>query len=285
MARKIVPISIRRKRYEFKEYFLKKKIFSFMKRNGIDSDEAYSFLKENHLCTYPYNFIKKYKEDNIVVNIDSNYGMKYVLHENKRLYFKNEWSDEEIHFKYNWLLLEQDIDSPHRYEYGDFKVNEGDVVVDAGVAEGNFALSVVERVKKLYLFEADKDWIPILEKTFAPWKEKIVIINKYISDEDNDNEICFDEYFKGIDINFVKMDIEGSEKKALNGMQRILSLQENIKIAVCTYHLHNDAAEIDKVLQANNFYTEFSKGYMIFNLYDDLRYPYLRKGLIRAKKA
>ncbi|MDR0567342.1 MAG: methyltransferase, partial [Prevotellaceae bacterium] len=58
----------------------------------------------------------------------------------------------------------------------------GDVVVDAGVAEGIFALSVVERAKELYLFEADKDWIAPLEATFAPFGNKANIVNCYVAD-------------------------------------------------------------------------------------------------------
>ena len=89
--------------------------------------------------------------------MDNEKGMCYVLYDSKRLYFKKGWSEERVQGYYNSLLIEQDAASPHRYESADFRVREGDVVVDAGVAEGIFALSVVERAKELYLFEADKD--------------------------------------------------------------------------------------------------------------------------------
>jgi hypothetical protein len=165
-------------------------------------------------------------------------------------------------------------------------VSEGDVVVDAGVAEGNFALSVVEKVKKMYLFETDETWITTLEATFAPWKEKVVIVNKYVSDNDKENCITLDTFFGNEKIDFIKADIEGAEFQLLTGAKKILSRQIPMKIVLCTYHKHNDAEMFNRILMSNGFCTEFSKGYMIFlyELYDRLEPPYLRRGLIRAKK-
>jgi hypothetical protein len=74
------------------------------------------------------------------------------------------------------------------------------------------------------------------------------------------------------------------ELQVLNGMEKVLSVQKNIKIAVCTYHRKHDAEEMNNILLTNGFHTEFSKGYMIFPNDNELTEPYLRKGLIRAKK-
>jgi len=291
IIKKIVPLSVQKKGWEYQEITknnpLKREILLYLKKNIVDSDmkEVYSFLKKNPFSIFPYNFIKKYNHNSIQVYADDDCDMKYVLHEGKRLYFRSELEKEEIQKCYNQLLLEQDINSPHRYEYDSFKVNSGDIVVDVGAAEGNFALSVVERAEKLYLFEAEKTWIPALEKTFAPWKDKVVIVNKYVSDMNTDTEICLGDYFEGEKINFLKIDVEGAETKALNKKGRsILSTQRNIKIAVCTYHRQNDAQEINKLLQDNKFSTEFSKGYMIFIYDENLTVPYLRRGLIRGVK-
>jgi len=292
--KKTVPLSIQKKRWEYqakkqeakKNASLKREIIKYLKSNVIEDDkkEVYKFLKRNPFSIFPYNFIKKYKHNSILVYTDDDCGMKYVLHEGKRLYFRSELNEDEIKWYYNSLQLEQDINSPHRYEYGNFKVENNDIVVDVGTAEGNFALSVIERARKIYLFEADKSWFPALEKTFAPWKDKVVIINKYALDSNSDTTVCLDDYFKGIDINFIKIDVEGAEIKVLNGGKKILSAQKKIKIAVCTYHRQNDAEEINKMLKDEGFVTEFSKGYMLFNLDKDFASPYLRRGLIRAIK-
>lgn len=47
---------------------------------------------------------------------------------------------EKAETYYRYILLEQDEKSPHRYLTSEFDVSEGDVVVDVGVAEGNFLI-------------------------------------------------------------------------------------------------------------------------------------------------
>jgi hypothetical protein len=42
---------------------------------------------------------------------------------------------KEIKKRFNWLLIEQDIQSPHRYLTEQFKFNEGDVLIDVEVVE------------------------------------------------------------------------------------------------------------------------------------------------------
>ena len=270
---------------------LKRKVLAFLKneiiRDNSDGEKntVYTFLEKNPLSMYPYEFIKKYKPESIKVYTDNECGMKYVLHENKRLYFGASLTEKQIRKYYNQCLMEQDIDSPHRYEYSDFKVNVDDVVVDIGVAEGNFALSVVERVKKLYLFETDALWIDALNKTFEPWKDKVVIINKYVSDVNTDKEVSADVFFADCDVNFLKIDVEGGEMKVLRGAHTLFTNQNKLKISVCTYHRQDDAKNIDNYLMSNQFLTEFSKGYMICDWDRKLSAPWLRKGLIRAEKS
>jgi 16S rRNA A1518/A1519 N6-dimethyltransferase RsmA/KsgA/DIM1 with predicted DNA glycosylase/AP lyase activity len=48
-------------------------------------------------------------------------------------------------------------------------VAEGDVVVDAGAAEGNFALSVIDKASKVYIIEGDAGWCEALRQTFLPY--------------------------------------------------------------------------------------------------------------------
>jgi hypothetical protein len=240
-----------------------------------------NFLKNNPLQMYPYNFVKKYKSENVTVCLDADCDMKYVVHENKRMYFKQSMDEAFIKMYYNALLMEQDIDSPHRYEYGDFHVNEGDIIADIGAADGNFALSVVEKAKKIYLFECDEEWIYALKMSFAPWKDKVIIVNKYVSDTNENNCIRLDDYIKNAEINFLKVDIEGAELQFLMGAKSFLATQDDLNIAICTYHKESDAIDIEHILTENNFYTSFSNGYITF-VWEDT--PCLRRGLIRAKK-
>jgi predicted RNA methylase len=45
-----------------------------------------------------------------------------------------------------------------------------DVVADLGAAEGNFSLSIINKVKKIYIFEYDKEWVEALKAPFG-WAE------------------------------------------------------------------------------------------------------------------
>ena len=51
-----------------------------------------------------------------------------------------------------------------------------------------------------------------MEVTFAPYKEKITIVRKYVSDVDDEDNITLDTFFrdegKSIDNLFLKMNIE-----------------------------------------------------------------------------
>jgi hypothetical protein len=254
----------------------------------LDDEEKqsiYRYLKHrpyNKVGLYPYPFVYKYKSSNIATFFDADRKMYYVLHKNKRLYFPRNWKEKFIKKVYNGLITEQDMDSPHCYETSDFYVKSGDIVADIGTAEGNFALDVVDRAKKLYLFETNPVWIEALEATFAPYKDKVIIVNKYVSDNNNENNITLDKYFKNEEIDFIKADIEGAEPNMLAGAKNILLSKRPVKMALCTYHHYSDADVLQKILTENGFSTTFSKGYMIFIYDKDPHPPYLRKALIRA---
>src|SRR5215213_5118684 len=110
--------------------------FATIPKENISSEEqeVINFLKKNKPAIFPYSFPKKYKQENIQVYKDEQLGLNYVIENGKRLYFKRSWSAEVIQEKYNFLLMEQDIDSPHRYLTDSFSVEENDVVADIGVA-------------------------------------------------------------------------------------------------------------------------------------------------------
>jgi hypothetical protein len=248
--------------------------------------EVIDYLKQHPLSVLPYAYTEKYHPGDVVVYLDTEKKMLYVLQGGKRLYFKKGWDEKQVQFCYNWLLMEQDRLSPHCYETADFHVSEGDVVVDAGVAEGNFALSVIEKVKKIYLFETDETWIAALKATFAPWKEKVVIVNKYVSDNNKRNCVTLDAFFGNEKVDFIKADIEGAELQLIAGASAMLSVQTPMKVILCAYHRHDDAEVLNQMLTEKEFRTEFSKGYMIFfyEMCDKLKPPYLRRGLIRGVK-
>lgn len=269
---------------------IRKKILAYYTSSeSIVNDEikiVLKYLQKNPLTIFPYQFPGKYNSSEINVYKDGERNLLYVLHEEKRMYFKRSWSKKDIQENYTNLLIEQDKDSPHRYLTQNFKVEENDLVADIGAAEGIFALSVVHEAKKIYLFETDCEWIEALEATFSPWIDKVEIINKFVSDKNNEENITLDEFSgnKNILFDFIKIDVDGAELPLLKGAHNIFSGSHKIKVSICTYHKSEDEELFRNVFKNYGLSVNPSSGYMIFYFDPNLSAPYLRRGLLRANK-
>ncbi len=245
--------------------------------------EIVKYLENNEIRIFPYSFHFNYSPDKIEVFYDKELSMRFVLQDGRRLYFKKRWKEKKIKQAYSDLMREQDINSPHRYLAGTLTAGSNDVVADIGAAEGNFSLAVIEEVRKIYLFEYDNEWIEALKATFAPWPEKVEIIDKYVGDHNDDSHIRFDTFFESKkDVTFLKIDVDGAEEVVLNSCKGLFSISQPLKIALCTYHKNDDEKKLTSTLKDYGFLVTPSKGYMI-NYYDKkMKAPYLRRGLIRA---
>jgi hypothetical protein len=269
---------------------LQKKILAYflsLPANEVNDEqrEVLQFIENNGIRIFPYPFHSDYSPNKIKVLFDSEKGMRYVLQDGKRLYFKKRWGIKKIQKSYCDLMREQDIDSPHRYLTDTFTVEKDDVLADIGAAEGNFSLAVIEKIKKVYIFEYDQEWIEALKATFAPWPDKVEIINQFVSDKNDKSNIRFDTFFENNrDINLLKIDVDGAESIVLNSCDEVFKARQSFKIALCTYHKNDDEKIFTPLLENYGFTVAPSKGYMI-NYYDKkLKVPYLRRGLIRAVK-
>jgi hypothetical protein len=248
-----------------------------------EQKEVLKYLENNEVRIFPYSFHDNYSAEKIEVFFDAEKGMRYVMQEGKRLYFKKRWNVKRIQRAYSDLVREQDINSPHRYLTNSFTVDKNDVLADIGAAEGNFSLAVIENVKKIYLFEYDPEWTEALRATFAPWKEKVEIINKYVSDRDDDSHVRFDTFFKkNKDLTFLKIDVDGAESIVLSSCNEVFKGPEAFKVALCTYHKNNDEKDFTLLLMEHGFAVTPSNGYMIHYYDKKMKAPYLRRGLIRA---
>lgn len=268
---------------------LKKAIPAFHEgSSGYEQDqerkEVVDFVRENGVQIFPYHFTKNYNKEEIEVFHDSSCGLKYVLQEGKRLYFKRKWSVDRIKKSFLDLTLEQDVKSPHRYLSSTFDVDENDVLADFGAAEGNFTLSVIERIKKAYLFEYDSEWIEALKMTFKPWQDKVEIVPKFVSDCNDAKHCSGDVFFRDKPLTFLKIDVDGGERGLLKGFEHVIAQASSMKIALCTYHQHNDEQEFTDWLLKKNYDVKPSQGYMIFHYDKKLQAPYIRRALIRATK-
>jgi hypothetical protein len=280
--RKLIPRSIRLG-------ILKNQIVKNLESRilNVEEEAVLFFLKKNPLHIFPYDFPEKYNAAGIRIEKDEDKGLLFTFWEGKKLFYKNGHQIKKAQTYFNSLLLEQDPNSPHRYLTADFDVKEGDVIVDVGAAEGNFSLSVIEKARQVFLFEVEKDWIKALEATFEPWKDKVTIVQKYVSDVDNSQCIKLDTFFgeKQL-VNFIKADVEGAEAQVVNGANDLINRQKGLRIAVCTYHRQTDAQELDELLKTKGFKNHFSDKYMIFHYGSSnvVEPPYLRKAVLRAAK-
>lgn len=252
-----------------------------------DQIKYISYLKNHPLDVFNDYFTEKYEMIDPEVYYDALKDRYYVYHNKKRMYFSSKFSSEkQVKEYYRGLLIEQDEDSPHRYLTKEFQVYPHEMVLDAGVAEGNFALDIVERVDKLYLVEADKNWIEALQYTFEPYRDKVEIIEGILG-SGLEGEITIDSIINGRKLDFIKMDIEGTELDALCGAEQTLK-QNNVKLDVCVYHNFDDEKNIEKLLEENGYETEASNGYMVFfpkKFYEKEEItPKFVRGLLRGKR-
>lgn len=278
--------------------FIRKKILARVLRTAVlnyyaglseplseDIEKVLDYLRKKTIAIFPYDFQDQYIKDSIEVFDDKGKGLRYVLLDGKRLYFKRGWSKNKIRKVFNELMKEQDPQCPHCYVNEAFKVENDDVLVDIGAAEGNFALSNVEKASRIILFESNKGWIEALNATFGPWKNKVTIVNKFVDDVSGAESTTLDDFIPAEEnVSFLKIDVEGAESRVLDGCKRILKQQKPLKLAVCTYHKPGDEKEIKEFLTQKGFETSHTDGYMLFYTDKKIKAPYLRRGLIRAIK-
>lgn len=263
-----------------------------------NKDEAQKYKAEieyikkvNTISAFPYEQIKTCNIPKY--GFDKKVKLPFVIHNNKHLYFPANWTPESACKTYcNYIERENLLGggytekAPHQYITENFHVENGDIVLDVGCAEALFALDSIEKAKYVYLFEADEKWIQPLKATFAPYQDKVKIIQKFVSGKDSENTITLNTILGKYSSEsfFIKMDIEGAEEEVIRSSTDFLMSNNIIKLACCTYHRANHSKEISKVLQEKCFDIEFSEGFMLFYLDSHQQPPYFRKGLIRARK-
>ncbi|MCM1123837.1 MAG: FkbM family methyltransferase [Eubacterium sp.] len=226
--------------------------------------QVMDYVSDNGVRMYCYPFYDEYMEQDAAVCYDEERGLYYGVCFGRRMYLARRYDTPQkagLYFQY--ACMEQDERSPHRYISKHFSVEKGDVGIDIGAAEGIFALQVIDDVEHIYLIEADAEWCEALKATFGNERDKVTIIQGYVSDTDRDGNLTLDVLFGEQKIDFIKMDIEGAERKALYGAEQLVERCVP-KLAVCTYHNENDESDIHAWMEAIGTYTVTnSPGYVV----------------------
>lgn len=256
------------------------------KYSNSKDEEIQSILRywEDHELSIYNQYVEEGREIHEVY-WDYIENMPYIMFEDKKMYYPYDYTFTEIEGRKVIidLMCEQQPSSPHLYIRDHIKVETGDVIADAGVCEGNFALRYVEKASKVYLFECSERWIKPLEKTFEKFRDKIVLCNKFLGRCDTDKYACLDSVVNER-LDFLKMDIEGAEVEALIGGRNTL-MNNHVKCAVCSYHRVNDELAISDILKSYGYKTGCSNGYMVFYLDEDIwSYPNFRRGIVYGEK-
>lgn len=235
----------------------------------IDIDNTYDEVKWDYHADLPYIDFSTIDGKTVPMYFPPEYGK--IVAKSGGYYVKN-------------LLWEQSEGSPHVYIKQNHKVEDGDCIIDAGVAEGNFALQYINIASHIYLFEPKPIWQKPLKYTFQNCEDKVTIINKAVSDSTSNAACRIDEVVSNHKVNFVKMDVEGAELSALRGAEQTFLLN-NIKASICSYHRSKDEKEIRGQLEKYGYCTTVSDGYMLF-LYSDDTWEIgdFRRGIVYAAR-
>lgn len=277
-----IKITIENKNFFYKESVIQRY------RNSKEPEirEVLDYIEKTGLDVFNYPFVEKYNDPKNKVWKDEGCGLYFVMHNGKRLYFSRKYkSEKEAGDYYNALLKEQDERSPHRYLSEECNVNEGDIVLDIGAAEGNFSLDVIDRCSHLYIFEAENDWIEALQYTFKDYADKVTFIKGFVGAYHEGTIITIDSVVD-VPVNFIKMDIEGNEWDALRGAERLINNSANLKMVICSYHSDFDQELIESFMDKHHITHTCSKGYMWFP--ETIRQTYvstsLNRGIVRGIK-
>jgi hypothetical protein len=289
--RKLLPYSIREAIYKlilgevlffFRNFslILKSRLtyhfYWFLPKTELN--KAYRFFGRHRISSYPAEYSLEYRQADIQVCDDEQWGLPFVVHHGRKLYFRKSSDHERIKSDYRDLLIEQDPRSAHRYVRSYDELADT-TLLDVGAAEGIFSLDAIDFVDHVYLFECNEDWMLPLQATFAPWKHKVTTVPKFVGGASSDSHVAIDDFLRDKPHRklFIKIDIEGAEMDALHGAMNTLTTSDALRLAICTYHRVGDPERMADLMTSLGFDFEFTDGLM----YWDRKFS---KGVIRGGK-
>ncbi|MBQ4849015.1 FkbM family methyltransferase [Pseudoalteromonas sp. MMG012] len=252
--------------------------------------------RQRYISYIAYQYVKSYSTR---LPFDKEEFARFTT-EFERLPYNAEKGLLEFNFFNNVIFLPKSIYGLvinyklEQYAYKDWlRVEKGDVVLDCGGADGDTAIYFAAcGAKKVYSFEFLEKNINNFDKNLSSnssLANNISLVNKALWDkagvqlafEDKGNAstvselsgdsnmtvetITIDQFLEceGNRVDFIKMDIEGAELKALQGAMDSIK-KYHPKLAICVYHKDTDLIEIPK------FINDLGLGYnFMFDYYTD----------------
>lgn len=320
----------------------KEEMLNFSTKNQIDFDEIVEINKnekilqilEKHKNNINYFFSNGVMSDSLHTkimntNIDKNniyigptknsyvdlYEKRDKIYSNankicKVLSFLEDTKSKEVY----WNILVR-LCLPYQYHYyyesedfiqyfpKDFKFNNEEIYLDAGVYDGKNIYQFIEKVENSYKYiygvEADpnnykksRDNLKLIER-LELLQKALYIENEEISflstDSSSKKGNAHVQPFGDISVyglkgdslkerpTFIKMDIEGSEKDALEGLRDTIK-DKGPKLAICIYHFQEDFWEVPlKIKELNPNYNLMIRNHeKMFCLIESVCYAYIK---------
>lgn len=255
----------------------------FVNKNKVSFSELIKFL-----CKPKVNRIAKKYIKEIAKNDD--YEVTFHSFDNT-LYWPIKFSIDRL----DQVVAETfDKDDWHYYQKLHTEVEQGEIILDIGTAEGLLPISVIDKCEHIYMIEPSKTFCKCLEKTFSKFSDKVTIFNTAVGNDDG--IISFDENslegmvsheidenidkisIQKIDtlfnnnekITYLKADIEGFELEMLKGSEKTIK-RNKPKIAITTYHTQNNPEEIIAIIKG--YVPEYN--YYVKGIYEKTPKPVL----------
>ncbi|KNF09650.1 methyltransferase FkbM family [Gottschalkia purinilytica] len=265
----IKVISMEQFHINYKKHYKDKPIFIVSKWTDQLSDKLKSQGIENFYHYFAYDYLMNldkldlamqlFKDDISITTFKT--LVKYLFTQDYTLF-------EKITFEENQYFIK---------EFFEYKPQT--VFIDGGGYHGENTIEYYRilngDVNKIYVFEPDVENFKIMKNNLLNEvnlpKEKLILKNNAISDKneivyfsnENNSSSCIVEYseqrIKAVSldslikdkVDFIKLDIEGNECKAIKGSRNII-LDYNPKLAICLYHRPKDMWEIPLLIKEIN---------------------------------
>lgn len=229
----------------------------FVNRNNVTFYELLQFLFKPKVNKIAQKFIQN------IEKVNQDYEVTF-----KNFAGKLYWPESFTIDRLDQVVAETfDTSDWHYYQKKHTEVQQDEIILDIGTAEGLMPLSVVEKCKHIYMVEPSVSFCKALTKTFSNYSDKTTIFNYAVGNEDG--IISFDEnsldgtvstdnsanlsripirkidtiFSESQKITYLKADIEGFEQEMLKGATETIT-RNRPKIAITTYHDQNNPKEI-----------------------------------------